>query len=427
MKTNLIMQHKKVNNWVFFKHVIRFTTKKLLICVYFLWASNNLFGQGGYFIAKGKIVEKENFSPLNQAYICIPSTGYGTAPNLDGDFIFQFPNLSLDSVVMVSHIGYKSVTFKANDLKSEDNVIFLEKIPNYDANYGLSDVRIMLQAAIDSIPANYNHTPYYQNGFYLEQVNLPTVGAIKVNEGILRVERFPNLKPKIEKVKLLKGRRLDWSGQTQKIEGWGFQNGSDLVCRSLETTIPDFLQKKQMDAYDFRLDSVMTTFEGLPLFIIHFSPFKAKTKGAKEGIIYLEPETKAIVRIEYKLTENGIKDLIDTKTGAVKIEGSATSAFFQYRKFRNKWCLQESRVDFDVNFEDRLDKKYKIDTHILMRYVAFENLPLIKSGIFPNEILSSTNNFSNSRSLNHEYWAPYNHLISSKEAITLSNNLQKIR
>jgi hypothetical protein len=62
-----------------------------------------------------------------------------------------------------------------------------------------------------------------------------------------------------------------------------------------------------------------------------------------------------------------------------------------------------------------------------MRYVAFENLPLIKSGIFPNEILSSTNNFSNSRSLNHEYWAPYNHLISSKEAITLSNNLQKIR
>ncbi len=417
----------KGSNWDFFKKNIRFSIKRLLLYAFALFAGGKLSAQGGYFIAKGKIVEKESYSPLNQAYICIPSTGYGTAPNLDGDFIFQFPNLSLDSTVIVSQLGYRSVTFKANDLKSIDNVIFLEKIPNYDANYGLSDVRIMLQAAIDSIPTNYNNAPYYQNGFYLEQVNLPTMGAIKVNEGVLRVERFPNLKPKIEKVKLLRGRRLDWRGQTQKIEGWGFQNGSDLVCRSFETTIPDFLQKKQMDSYDFRLDSLMTTFEGLPLFIIHFWPLKSKTKGAKEGIIYLEPETKAIVRVEYKLTENGIKDLIDTKTGAVKIEGSATSAFFQYRKFRNKWCLQESRVDFDVNFEDRLDKKYKIDTHILMRYVAFENLPLTKSGIFPNEILLSTNNFSNSKTLDDEYWTPYNHLISSKEAMTLSKNLQKIK
>jgi hypothetical protein len=154
---------------------------------------------------------------------------------------------------------------------------------------------------------------------------------------------------------------------------------------------------------------------------------KPKTKGAKEGIIYLEPETKAIVRLEYKLTESGLKDLIDTKTGAVKIDGKATNAFYQYRKFRNKWCLQESRVDFAVNFEDRLDKKYKIDTHILMRYVAFENLPLIKSAIFPNEILLSTNNFSNSRTLDTEYWNQYNYLISSREAQTLSNNLLKIR
>ncbi|MBP8156012.1 MAG: carboxypeptidase-like regulatory domain-containing protein, partial [Leadbetterella sp.] len=146
------MQRMKGSNWDFFKKNIRFSIKRLLLYAFVLFAGVKLSAQGGYFIAKGKIVEKESYSPLNQAYICIPSTGYGTAPNLDGDFIFQFPNLSLDSTVIVSQLGYRSVTFKANDLKSIDNVIFLEKIPNYDANYGLSDVRIMLQAAIDSIP-----------------------------------------------------------------------------------------------------------------------------------------------------------------------------------------------------------------------------------------------------------------------------------
>ena len=83
------------------------------------------YTQGGYFVAKGKILEKGTDSPLNEAYICIPSTGYGTAPNLDGDFIFQFPNLSLDSTVIVSLIGYKSETFLASELKKENNSIVI--------------------------------------------------------------------------------------------------------------------------------------------------------------------------------------------------------------------------------------------------------------------------------------------------------------
>lgn len=385
-----------------------------------------LFAQGGYFVAKGKIVDKETFEPLNEAYICIPSTGYGTAPNLNGDFIFQFPNLNLDSNVIVSLIGFKSITFKARELKIEDNVIFLERIPLYNANYGLTDVRILLNAAIDSIHANYNYAPYYQNGFYLEQVNFFDLGVIKLSEGVLRVERFPNLKPQIEKVKLLKGRSLEWSEQAQKVKGWGFQNGSDLLCRSLETTIPDFLQKTLMKNYEFRLDSLITTYEDLPILMIHFWPTKSKTKGAKAGIIYLEPETKAIVRIEYKFTKDGLKDLIDTKTETHKIVGKATGVFFQYRKFRNKWCLQESSVHFDVNFENRTNNN-RLDTHILMRYVAFENLPLIKSSIYQNEILLSTNNFTNSKTLNSEFWHPYNYLISTREAQTLSNNLLKVK
>ncbi|MCP9766891.1 hypothetical protein EGI22_03155 [Lacihabitans sp. LS3-19] len=383
------------------------------------------YTQGGYFVAKGKILEKGTDSPLNEAYICIPSTGYGTAPNLDGDFIFQFPNLSLDSTVIVSLIGYKSETFLASDLKKENNTIYLEKQELFNGNYGLSDVNIMLRAALDSIHVNYSTSPYYQNGFYQEIISLPTIGPIKVNEGVLRVERFPNLKDKPEKVKLLRGRRIEWRGQTQKIEGWGFQNGSDLVCRSLENSLPDFLERKKLNDYDFRLDSVMIKYEDLSLFIIHFTPRKSKLKGAKEGTIYLEPETKAIVRIEYRLTPNGLKDLIDSNAGPVKIRGKETSVVFQYRKFNKKWCLQESRVNFDINFEDKLDGKYKIDSHILMRYVAFENLNLIKSNIFPNEILLSTNNFAVSNSVNYEYWAPYNYLLSSDEAKNLSSFLTK--
>lgn len=398
---------------------------KQLIVLLSFFCSVNVFSQGGYFVAKGTIIDFSTKTPIPEAYICIPSTGYGTSPNLDGNFMFRFPNINIDSQVVVAVVGYKSLKFLANTLMAENNIVELEPVPLYDASYGLSDVRILLSAAIDSIKVNYSNSPIYQNGFYQEQVKLPLIGTIKVNEAVLRVERFPNEKEPFEKVKLLRGRRLEWKGQTNKLEGWGFQNGADLVCRSIESSLPDFFEKKQMKRYDFRLDSLMTEFDGLPLFIIHFWPLNSRVKGAKEGTIFLDPESKAIIRIEYSLTESGLKDLIDSNTGPIKVTGNASKTYVQYRIFQNKWRLQESKTVFNINFEDRQDKKFKIDADILMRFVVFENLPLIKSSIYNNEILLSTNNFSISKTLNPEFWQPYNYLLSSKEAENLSKFLIK--
>ncbi|MBK9511281.1 MAG: hypothetical protein IPO04_18420 [Cytophagaceae bacterium] len=186
-----------------------------------LFLQMSAFSQGGYFFAKGKIIDKYTLLPLSNAYISMPSIGYGTAPNLDGDFIFQYPKLSRDSLVVVSLVGYKSLKMKGTDLRLEDNVFELEPIPLYDAHYGLSDVRIMLRAAVDSIKSNYNSNPYYQLGFYHEQVDLPGLGAIKLNEGVVRVERFPGQKDKLEKVKLLRGRRIEWKGPNQQNQWMG--------------------------------------------------------------------------------------------------------------------------------------------------------------------------------------------------------------
>ncbi len=419
-----LAQVLKASNWAYF-NAFTLTRKILGILFFIIQFSCAAWAQGGYFLSKGKILDRSTGTLLFDAYICIPGSGYGTSPNLDGDFLFQYPNLSRDSSVVVSMLGYKSAYFNASDLKADSNLIYLEPEPLYDANYGLSDVRVMLKTAIDSLKLNYPSEPYFQNGFYQELVRLPKIGLIKLNEGILRIERFPNQKEKLEKVKLLRGRRMEWKGQTSKIEGWGFQNGTELLCRAIETQVPDFLQKKTMKKYDYRLDSLMTSFEGVPLFIIHFWPLKKNVKGAKEGTIYLEPESKAIVRIEYKLTDKGIKDLVNSNKGEVKIKGKEVKLMFQYRMFNNKWHMQESKAIFDVNFADNLDNKFKIDTKIEMRYVSFENIPLEISNIYPNEILTSTNNFYGLNTISTGYWNPYNFLIPTAEIEKLHSQLKK--
>ena len=116
--------------------------------------------------------------------------------------------------------------------------------------------------------------------------------------------------------------------------------------------------------------------------------------------------------------------MINSNSGAVSIEGKAVNFYTQYRLFDKKWRLQESKIVFETHFEERLDKKFKIDATISMRYVSFENLPLLKSNIFPAEILNSTNNFSPSRSVSSEYWTPYSYLKSTNEALKLASILK---
>jgi hypothetical protein len=371
--------------------------------------------QTGYFTAKGRIMDRNSGLLLPDAYICIPGSGYGTSPNLDGTFYFQYPKLSADSSVVVSMIGYKSAYLFAGDLKADSNYIYLEPEPLFDADYGLSDVRLMLKSAVDSIHKNYPIDPYFQNGFYQELVRFPSKGLIKLNEGVVRIERFPSRKEKIEKVKLLRGRRMEWKGHTSKINGFGFENGTQLVCRALEIQIPDFLEKSKMRKYDYRLDSLMTSFEGIPLFIIHFWPLSRKLKGGKEGTIYLEPESRAIVRIEYSFTPHGVKSTINKKQGVVRVDGHEFKVAFQYRRYKNKWLMQESKAFFDVDFADNLDNLYKVNTKIEMRYVSFESHGLLQSSIYPNEVLQSTNNFYGLNSIGSAYWSPYNYLLPTEE------------
>ncbi len=174
-----------------------------------------------------------------------------------------------------------------------------------------------------------------------------------------------------------------------------------------------------MNNYDFRLDSLTTIFEDKPLFIIHFWPLNNRVKGGRTGKIFLEPETKSIVRIEYELTKNGMKELVNSNTAGLKISGKNVNAYTQYRLLRNKWCMQDAQIIFQISIEEKLDKEYKIDANIQMRYVSFENLPLMQSAIYPNEILLSTNNFGSAKSLNPDFWQPFNYIKSTKEAETL--------
>lgn len=382
------------------------------------------YGQGGLSTFSGKIVNAETQAPIKGAYISIPSIGYGTAVNHEGEFRFSFPAISADSQVVIAVLGYENHISTASEFASGGlNLIELTPTLGSPNTLGISDAREFVKAAIDSIRANAPQEAVYQNGFYCEMVEFNKVGLVKVNEGLLRVERFPSATPPADKIKYLRGRKLEWRGQTSKMDGFGFENGAAIVTRSLETKLPNYLSEKELKNYEFSMDSLITTFDDMPVYGVAFEPKSKRLKAARSGHIYIEPTTKAIVRIEYNMTPEAAREVMNTGFSNIDVEGKSVSAYTQFRKFNGKWMLQDAVVKFVANFEDKLESRFEVDADITLRFIANVSLPLIRSSIPDDRQLTTTENFPRTWIYSDDIWEGQNFLLPTDKMREITHHV----
>ncbi len=80
--------------------------------ILFLFASGILFPQNK--ILKGKILNAENFLPLNSANVYLEKTGRGSSTNLQGEFEFA-ADFSQDDTLVISYVGYQTYKIKLSE------------------------------------------------------------------------------------------------------------------------------------------------------------------------------------------------------------------------------------------------------------------------------------------------------------------------
>lgn len=380
-----------------------------------------LLAQGGFTKFSGKIIDKNTQKPISSAYLTIPSKGYGTSVNENGEFTFSFPKINLDSMVVVSSLGYKNFSKKAAEFDST-NVIALESTELL-ANVQGGDAKQLVKDAFENIKKNNPNYPIYQTGFYHETIEMAKLGFVKINEGVIRVERSHTEKEKgIEKMKLLKSRKMEWTGQTAKLGGWGFPNGAAIVTRSLETGIPEYLDKGNINDYSFKIDSLMTSFNDNVVYSISFLPINKRVKAGRNGKIYLDVHSQAIVRIEYEMTPEGVKDVIKSSiTDNTKKDGKVMKGYTQFIPLYGLWHLADCQLVFEATFEDKLEKSFKNDAIMKLRFVVNESMKLgNRSAIKFDEELLTTDNFTKAIRLDDRVWQQYNYLIPTAEMMKFS-------
>ncbi|MFY7911331.1 MAG: hypothetical protein ACOVO2_17335 [Emticicia sp.] len=378
----------------------------------------------GYASIQGKIIDKNTQKGIAHAYLSIPNKGFSSQTNTLGEFKFFFPKIDLDSTVTVWVIGYKSFSKKASDFDSSV-VIELEPAEELAAVQG-GDPKTIIKDAIANVKKTFPVYPNYQLGYYLETIEMDKLGYVKVNEGIIRIERThrqKNVDIEPEKMKLLKSRKYEWTGQTAKLNGWGFGNGAAIVTRSLETSVPDYLDRGSINDYDFKVDSLMTYFGDSLVYSISFKPTGKRVKAGRNGKIYLTQNSQCIVRIEYEMTPEGIKSVIKGNiTDNTKIEGKSVKGYNQYLPMGKLWRLQDTKLVFEAKFEDKLEKKFATEAKMTVQFMANESLKMgNRSAIQTGEELLTTENFARGGKFEESFWGTSNYLIPTPAMLKIAD------
>lgn len=398
--------------------------KKYLITIFLIFSHYISFFAQNYTFIAGKILNHDTKLPVAGVYVGIPAKGVipstlGVITNESGEFILKYP-LLLQAMgkLDIAKINYQKIRKNLIEFKELKDSLTFEIQAVEHRIIEARDGQKTIDYVLSRLEKNYHVNPYNMTGFYRETLKINS-GFVKIAEGVLKVEKYPfpdkgNLG---EVCKLLRGRRYEKTEGKETWEGLQFGNGTDLVTRTLETRLPDFLEKSNLKSYKYQIESELSEYDGMPIFNISFTPIDKKIKGAKIGKIQVDTLTMGILSYEYEFTEDGLKDVMgggafggskDSKVKTFKVAQ-------KYHAALNNYYLTESTLEIEAIIKKN---KVEIPANLKLFFYATEVNTRMGIPIKNNEILENTDFPMAGNKYEDGFWGNFNFV---KSAITIKN------
>ncbi|MBC7893218.1 MAG: hypothetical protein H7Y12_13455 [Sphingobacteriaceae bacterium] len=367
----------------------------------------------------GRVLDAATRQPLAGALVGMPSRSLATLTNAEGVFSYKFAPVNRAEPPVVSAIGYRDWSKKAEDL-ANDTLILLERVAPQlldSLTQAAHPARRLVDEALNKVRENYPTTPFAMTGFYREILTRDNA-PVRLAEAVLKVEHDPAHLPDDplpEKAKLLRARQYRNAEGMVGLDQFSFGNGTAYVTHSMETGVPEYLEGKARNGYRFVLDSLLDFWHERALWRIRFAPVSNRVKAAREGTLWLDTLTQAIVRIDYEFTSEGRADVLKSTMKSVvgRVFGGARNTvhrvhgFYAYRPFNGKWYLQESGLELAATFQKREEKSA---ADIRLHFVSSEFFPKINVPLRESEAIQSTENFPLAKGGRYDegFWGNFN-------------------
>ncbi len=308
---------------------------------------------------KGVVVNARSKKSLEFATLSVSNTNISSVSNLDGQFSLKVPLENLGENVMISYLGYKTLTLPLSGLKAEGNQIELveafEKLP--DVNIADVDPYAVMKRAMENRGKNSLKEPLIVKAFYRESIKKRRTYA-SLSEAVVDIYRSPFTSEAKDYVTLDKARKSTDYRKIDtlviKLQGGPYNNiGMDMVRnRDLFFSIDMF------DIYKFRFDK-MINMNNNNVYVIDFEQKASIVEPFYKGKLYIDADSYSLVKTEFSLNLDNMakakKFFVKKKPINADVIPLDTKYIIDYREQDGKWHFNYSRIE--LSFKVKWDKK----------------------------------------------------------------------
>ena len=408
------------------KHYLR-----LCLLLLVLLAGNQVVAQEKFITLSGRISDAGNHQPVIYANIQLANGSIGTVANTAGEFIFKIAEKFWQDSLLISCIGYQSVTMPLPAASLQEMDIRLEP-----AVYQLPAVSVnvrngfgILRQMIRRIPDNYDTADVRLTAFYRENIRL-TADTLNFNESVLDIYKtYRTGRDHKDQIRIIKGRKkkVDWSKDPQ-LYSW-ISNITNTAYSSLNEDLQKYLDAKRniLNERNFRYytcDYKETVREGdRNLLVLYLEPKEDSRKALVRAKIYIDEANMALVRCEMETTpagndylnshgKGGINYMIMSKVVKASFDFTKLSMVITYKQYNNKTYLSTVQRHWEtvLNSSKRgmKDVPWSGDFYLLVTDVSKDSLQRFTTDVSNDR---SSMNYEIGNDYDPAFWENYNILL----------------
>lgn len=380
---------------------------------------------------KGIVIDSNSKDPLVFADISVKGTNIRTVSNNEGEFVLKIPNELLNSVIVISYLGYETQEISIRDLESRNNKIALNpsitllnqvqiKVPK--------DALALVKAALNRAGEYYYNDQALMTAFYRETIKKGNKNA-SLTEAVVEVYKEPYASKRPDAINLIKSRkntnysRLDTIAL--KLQGGPFSTlYSDIV------KYPEYIfTENTLPYYEFSFEP-STQINDRQVYVVKFNQQSNIVSPFYAGKLFIDAETFALTSAIYSLNvenrELASEMFVRKKPNKVRVYPVEANYRVDYKTKNGKWYYGYSNIqlEFNVKWKNRLfGSNYTLSIEMAItdweKNISGKDKPI--NTLKPSIILSDeASGFSDP-----EFWGEYNIIEPEKSIESAINKITR--
>jgi hypothetical protein len=408
------------------KTVCKIIFKTTLLLIVFVCSSHvKISAQDDYFTVNGKIKDNHTRKPLEYVTISVAEQNIGTVSNSDGEFTLKIPNNVDAAFVEFSHIGYYTyrLPVKSENIAGAEILLSQFAVILSDMVVHGGDARYIVQEAVRKIPKNYCASSSQLTGFYRETVQKRR-NYINISEAVIDLYKTSYTEfADFDRLQILKGRKLlsQKEADTLAVKVLGGPNLSIFVDIVKNPGI--LLDRETLSYFSFKIENI-TQINGRDQYIVSFKPQVAAPFPLYFGTFYIDKESLAFTRAEFRLDmsdRNKVSDIIlKKKPVGLQFRPEEVSYVVSYQERSGVSYLSYIRNDLKFKCDWRrrfFSTNYDIVSEMVVTDVNLQNVAII-----PRKDAFRSTHVLNDRVLDFydkDFWGAYN-IIEPTESLEMA-------